>query len=117
LDLDISRNQYHNLHVAIGHNKGKGKLRMANLTIELPDDLARRLATIAAAEHKSIQQLTLERLRSLVESGSESGPGSAPAVLRAMKEPPHLGAADVDELDAAIAAGRLPVRARELFKD
>ena len=90
---------------------------MANLSIDLPDDLARKLAGIAAAQHKSIQQLTLERLRALVEPGSEPRPGSASAILRAMKEAPHLSGADVDELDSAIAAGRLPVQTGQLFQD
>jgi hypothetical protein len=80
---------------------------MANLSIEMPDDLARSLAGIAAAQHKSLQQLAVERLSSLVEAGSEHPAGSAPAVLRAMREPPHLSLADVAALDAAIAAGRL----------
>ncbi len=41
---------------------------MANLMIELPDDLARTLALIAAQQHTSVQQLALDRLRSLAES-------------------------------------------------
>ena len=40
---------------------------MANLNIEMPDDLARSLEGIAAAQRKSIQQLALERFISLVE--------------------------------------------------
>ena len=88
---------------------------MANLAIELPDELARSLARIAATQHKTIQQLALERLLSLTDSGSEPPRGSAAAVLRAMKEPPHLSGSDVDQLDAAIAAGRLPVQTPELF--
>jgi hypothetical protein len=88
---------------------------MANLNIEVPEDLARSLEGIAAAQHKSVQQLALERLRSLVEVTPELRAGSPAAVLRAMQEPPHLSSADVDELDAAILAGRLPIRTRELF--
>ena len=71
---------------------------------------------IAAAQKKSIQHW-LERLRSLVESSLEHRAGSAAAVLRAMQEPPHLSDSDVDELDAAIAGGRLPVQTRDLFSD
>jgi hypothetical protein len=88
---------------------------MANLMIELPDDLARTLALIAAQQHTSVQQLALDRLRSLAEAGTEPRRGSPLALLQVMQEPPPLSAADVDELDAAIAAGRLPVQARELF--
>jgi predicted transcriptional regulator len=89
---------------------------MANVTIELPDDLSRSLASIAAAQHKSVQQLALERLRSLVDAAPEARLGSAMAVLQAMQEPPHLSGLDVDELDAAIAAGRIAVQTRELFQ-
>jgi hypothetical protein len=88
---------------------------MANLIIEMPDDLVRSLEGIAAAQRKSIQQLALERLSSLVEVSAEPRAGSPAALLRVMQAPPHPSAADVDELDAAIAAGRLPIRTRDLF--
>ena len=88
---------------------------MANFIIEVPDDLARSLEGIAAAQNKTVQQLAIERLRSLVEINAECPVGSAGAVLRAVFEPPHLSAADVDELDAAIASGRLPIETPELF--
>ena len=88
---------------------------MANLSIEMPDDLARSLEGIAAAQRKSIQQLALERLISFVEDVPEYRAGSPTAVLRAMQEGPHPTAADVEELDALIAAGRLPIRERDLF--
>ena len=90
---------------------------MANLSIELPDDLARSLERIAAAQRKSVQELALERLISLVEDIPERRAGSPAEVLRAMQEGPHPTAADVEELDALIAAGRLPIRARDLFSD
>ena len=90
---------------------------MANLIIEVPDDLARSLEGIAAAQHKSIQQLAVERLSSLLEVSPEHRAGSPAAVLRAMHEPPHLSVSDVDELDAAIAGGRLPVQTQRLFSD
>ena len=90
---------------------------MANLIIEVPDDLARSLEQIAAAQGKSVQQLALERLSSLVEAGPEPRPGSPAAILRAMRELPHPSAAAVDALDAAIAAGRLPIGASDLFSD
>jgi hypothetical protein len=98
------------------HN-GREASTMVNLIIEVPDELARSLEGIAAAQHKSIQQLAVERLRSLLEVNDEHRPGTPAAVLRAMHEPPHLSVADVDELDAAIAAGRLAVEANRLFPD
>jgi hypothetical protein len=88
---------------------------MANLTIEMPDDLVRSLEGIAAAQRKSVQQLAIEQLSSLIGVNPEPRVGSPAAVLRVMQQPPHPSSADVDELDAAIAAGRLAVRARDLF--
>jgi hypothetical protein len=88
---------------------------MANLTIEMPDELARGLEGIAATEHKSVQQLAVERLTLIVDGSPEYRVGSAAMILRVMQEPPHLSVADVDELDAAIAAGRLPVQTPDLF--
>ena len=88
---------------------------MANLNIEVPDDLVRSLEGIAAAQHKSIQQLALERLSSLVKVIPEVRAGSPATLLRVMQEPPHPSAADVDELDAAIAAGRLPTSIPDPF--
>ena len=89
---------------------------MTSLTIQLPDETARGLEGIAAAQRKSVQQLAVEKLSALVTSKTEPRAGSAAAVLRAMKEPPHLSAPDVDELDAAIAAGRLSVQSRDPFQ-
>ena len=86
-----------------------------NLTLEVPDELAVSLEGIAATHHVSVQQLALDRLRSLVPPSTELQPGSAAALLRVMREPPISASADVDELDAAIAAGRIPVRAVDLF--
>jgi hypothetical protein len=98
------------------HNR-TGVNRVTNLIIELPDDLMLSLQGIAAAQRKSLQQLALERLSSLVDVTPAQRAGSPSAVLRAMQEPPHLDLADVEELDAVIAAGRLPIRTRDLFSD
>jgi len=88
---------------------------MANLTIDLPDELARVLARIAEAHSTTVEQLTLERLRLLAEAAPEARLSPRLTLLQVMQQPPHLTAADVDELDAVIAAGRLPVQSRELF--
>jgi predicted transcriptional regulator len=85
---------------------------MANLSIELPDDLARRLEGIASVQHKSVQQLAVDQLTSLAEAVA---PGSPAALLRAVLSPPYVSSEDVDELEAAIASGRLPVRASDPF--
>jgi hypothetical protein len=39
----------------------------------------------------------------------EPEPGSPEAVRKAMHEPPYVSAEDVDELERAIEAGRLPL--------
>jgi hypothetical protein len=88
---------------------------LPNLTLEMPDDLVRRLEGIAAAQRKSVQQLALDQLQSLVEAASEYRPGSPTAVLRAVQELPHLSPAEVDDLDAAIESARLPVQVRDPF--
>jgi hypothetical protein len=88
---------------------------MTSLTIEVPDDLVRSLEGIAAAQRKSVQQLALERLISLVDVITVPGAGSPVAVLRVMREPPHPSSADINELQAAVEAGRLPVRTPDLF--
>ena len=80
------------------------------MTIHIPDDLARSLRGIAAAQEKSVEQLALESLRTLFDKAS-----SPETVLRAIRELPHPSAAAVDDLDAAIAAARLPVRDRSAF--
>jgi hypothetical protein len=80
------------------------------MTIQIPDDLARGLEGIAAAQKKSVEQLAVERLRSLVDDASSPG-----AVLRAIRELPHPSPAAVDDLEAAIASARLPVRDEGAF--
>ncbi len=77
---------------------------MTNLTIQIPDDLARRLEVIASAQKKSVEQVALERLGSFFDTAS-----SPQAVLQALRQLPHPSSAAMDDLDAAIASGRLPV--------
>ena len=88
---------------------------MAGLTIDLPDELVRRLEGIARSQHKSLQQLALEQLKTLAETVSEFPAGSPSGVLQAVEGPPHPLSTDVDDLDAAVASARLPVRARDPF--
>ena len=74
------------------------------VTIQIPDDLARGLEGIAAAQRKSVEQVALDSLRSLFDKAS-----SPEAVLRSVRGLPHPSADAVDDLEAAIAAARLPV--------
>jgi len=45
---------------------------MRQLTIEIPDVLAQRLAWLAAEQKKSVEQVALERLASLLEPPTEN---------------------------------------------
>jgi len=80
------------------------------MTIQIPDDLARRLEGIAAAQQKSVEQVALDGLRSLLDKAS-----SPEVVLRAVRQLSHPSVAAVDDLDAAIAGGRLQVRDQGVF--
>jgi hypothetical protein len=79
------------------------------MTIHIPDDLARGLEGIAAAQ-QSVEQVALDNLRSLFDRAS-----SPEGVLRAVRGLTHPSAAAVDDLEAAIAAARLPVGGQGAF--
>jgi hypothetical protein len=81
------------------------------MTIQIPDDLARGLEGIAAVQRKSVEQVALESLRALFDRAS-----APEVVLRTVRGLPHPSAAAVDDLDAAIAAARLPVRNESPFE-
>jgi hypothetical protein len=52
-------------------------------------------------------------------AGHEAGtaqPGTSAAVIRVMRGAPRLSSEDVDELERAIAAGRLPMRRQGVFE-
>ncbi len=80
------------------------------MTIRIPDDVARGLQGIAAVQQKSVEQIAVENLRSLLDTT-----GSPKVVLRAVQQLPHPSAAAIDDLEAAVRAARLPVRDRDLF--
>ena len=80
------------------------------MTIEIPDDLGHDLERIAAIQNKSVEAVAVERLRSLVAQ-----PTSPQALLRTLQMLPHPTPAAVDDLDAAIAASRMPVNNRGVF--
>jgi hypothetical protein len=71
------------------------------MTIQIPDDLARGLEGIAAAERKSVEQLAVERLRSLVDGSAQPR-----SLLRTMQALPHPSPAAVDDLDQSIAEAK-----------
>jgi hypothetical protein len=80
------------------------------MTIQIPDELARGLESMAAAQKKSVEEFAIERLKLLFEEVTAPS-----ALLRVLKALPHPSAAAVDDLEAAIASGRLPVRDEGMF--
>ena len=57
-----------------------------------------------------------QRLSVSVEaSGRNTSNGSTARILEILRSPPHLDPSDVDELEQAIHAGRLPVKSSGAF--
>ena len=67
---------------------------------------------LGIAEARARVIVTIEPLTSI-----ESSRGSVAAVRQAVSEPPHLGPADVDALNRAIDAGRMPLRHKGVFDE
>jgi hypothetical protein len=80
------------------------------MTIQIPDDLARALEGTAAAQQKSVEQVAVDSLRSLIDRAT-----SPEVVLQRVRKLSHPSPAAVDDLEAAIGAARLPVRDRGAF--
>lgn len=78
---------------------------IGTMTIQIPDDLARGLEGIAAAQQKSVEEIAVERLRSLLDR-----PTSPQSILKTIRALPHPSPSAVDDLEAAIASARQPVR-------
>lgn len=83
---------------------------MAELTLEIPENLAQYLESLAAAQNKSVEQVALDHLRSL-----DTAPGSPVSILQAIKQLPHLHPSIIDELEAAIRNGQLAVGEQDVF--
>ncbi len=80
------------------------------MTIQIPDDLAHGLEHPAAAQSKTVEQLAVENLRGLFD-----GETSPQAFVRRIRALPHPSIEAVDDMEAAIEAGRLPVRNEGIF--
>ena len=72
------------------------------MTIEIPEELARSLERIAAAQQISVEQLAVDRLRSSLNRTT-----SPQALLQTLRSLPHPSPLAMDDLDAAIAAARI----------
>jgi hypothetical protein len=78
-------------------------------------DLASRLSP--REQLKLVAQIG-EKLSGKLEPAAIGQPaaGSSAAVLQAMRAPPHLDSADVDELERAVQASRMPARFGGIFE-
>lgn len=83
---------------------------ITTVTIQIPDDLARGLESMAARSNMSVEQLAVARLRDLLDRRT-----SPRAVLAALQALRHPSSCAVDDLEAAISAGHLPARERGFF--
>ncbi len=80
------------------------------MIIEIPDEVARGLEGMAAAQRKSVEQLAVERLRALLDE-----PASPQALLQTIRALPHPSRSAVDDLEAVIGESRLPLREQGVF--
>jgi hypothetical protein len=64
------------------------------MTIQIPDDLAKGLEALAAAQRKSVEQVAVESLRSLFDRAS-----SPVVVLRSVRASSRPSPAVVDDLE------------------
>jgi hypothetical protein len=87
------------------------------MTIEIPEDLERRLEGIAHAQSTSVEQPAIRSLRRIFDVEASERQTSPQLLLRTLQSLPPFTAEEVDELEASIAAGRLPVRDVGLFDD
>ena len=82
------------------------------MTIQIPDDLAQSLENIAAAQHKSVEQVALESLRSLCRP-----PLSPQELLRRLREIPPPSREAMEEFEAALADERKSRGDKGIFDD
>ena len=80
------------------------------MTIQIPDDLVRGIEGVAAAQRKSVEEVAVDSLRQLFNAAD-----SPEVLLRSIQNLPHPSSAAIDDLEAAILAGRLPVRGEGAF--
>lgn len=82
------------------------------MTIEIPDDLTQDLDAIAGVEKKTVEQVAIERLRTVVRHRA-----TPKAILESIRALKHPSASSVADLENAIAAARLPVDTRGTFEN
>lgn len=75
---------------------------MSQLTIDIPDDLLASLEAAALRQAKTVQQLALDQLHSIVTPPR----GSPRAVHKAIREMPPVAKGEAEELMAIIKASR-----------
>ncbi len=90
------------------------------MSIIVPDfqQLAELAVQLSPGEQLRLMVRISENLTAVLSEKEDNGVtiGSPAAILRALREPPHLSGEDVDELEHAIASGRQAVRAEGAFE-
>lgn len=79
------------------------------------DHLANLASQLSPREQLELLVRIGQRLGVVLEQPADYLAGSAAAVLQAVSQPPHLDAQAVNDLDSAIAQGRLPVQPEGAF--
>jgi predicted transcriptional regulator len=83
---------------------------MAQLVIELSPELEGALEALAAAQHKTVAQVAVEQLHTLVGRR-----GSPKEVLAGMRAAPKVSREDVQELQRLIREAKTPAPERGIF--
>ena len=84
---------------------------MAQLVIELSPELEGALEALAAAQHKTVAQVAVEQLHTLV--GRRGSPKEIRAALLAL---PPVTREDIAALDAIIKEGKSPSKEEDIFQ-
>ena len=102
------------LYTLGNRNEGNPVMSTSAITLDMVTDMVSQLSP--EERLRLVARIGADLSNALTDAASgEFSPGSASAVLRAMREPPHLAPEDVDELEQIIAAGKLPLRPEGIF--
>jgi len=90
---------------------------MTSLTIQIPDDTARRLEGLATSQRKTLQEVAIDSMNSFADHVAAPEHSTAAAILRGLRGLPHVPNEDVDALEAAIKSGRVPPQDPDIFRE
>lgn len=82
------------------------------LTLELPDDVYKAIERAAESTGQKPAEWVSMKLSQQLSAPQK---GSPDAILKAMREQPHLTPAEVESLEESIVTGKLPVKWEPVF--